>query len=542
MPEEISAFFARSPARHQWATEKRIFHPNGATPPAMKPNAVTPIAAGASAFTPTAPSAAMLTTPAVKSPNETTPMATKPVATIPIASPPTARWPMAMTPRAVRGRPSGPLPKAMWTKGEPIHRKRDFHSYPSPCHSRSAGRGVPQCGHTGASEVTGSEQSRQGTSDVTAREVEGKRALGESAPNGSPPRRVVPIPTTPMIKSIRTLLAIAIVATPGFAAFAAEAKRVIVCTVTTGFRHSSIGEAEKTLQKLADESKAFVIVDFVRQPATQALKKPGAPKKPSDPKPDADDKARVKYEGDLKKYSGDVAKYETAMAKWTSADDEKVKASEGSAAAELKAAMAKLSPENLKAQKIDGVIFANTTGDDYPLPDKPGFFKWIEDGGAFMGMHSATDTFKNFAPYYDMLQGTFAGHGAQVPADLIVADAQHPATTGLPAQWDLKQEEMYLIKNHDRSKLRALLYLRHHPNKPEEAGYFPVSWVRQQGKGRVFYTSLGHREDLWSDDPLLKDRMNPIEVSRQFQGHILGGIKWALGLVEGNATPNPLVK
>ncbi len=350
------------------------------------------------------------------------------------------------------------------------------------------------------------------------------------------------LPNLPMIKSIRTLLAIAIVATPGLAAFAAEAKRVIVCTVTTGFRHSSIGEAEKTLQKLADESKAFVIVDFARQPTTQALKKPSAPKKPGDLKPDADDKAKAKMEADMKKFAEETAKYEAAIAKWTPADDEKVKASQIDADAQMKVSMAKLSPANLAAQKIDGVIFANTTGADYPLPDKAGFLKWIEDGGAFMGMHSATDTFNNFAPYYDMLQGTFAGHGAQVPADLIVADSEHPATAGLPAQWDLKQEEMYLIKNHDRSKLRSLLHLRHNPNKPEEAGYFPVSWCRQQGKGRVFYTSLGHREDLWSDDPMLKDRKNSVEISRQFQAHILGGIKWALGLVEGSAAPNPDAK
>jgi len=63
-----------------------------------------------------------------------------------------------------------------------------------------------------------------------------------------------------------------------------------------------------------------------------------------------------------------------------------------------------------------------------------------------------------------------------------------------------------------------------------------------EGKGRVFYTSLGHREDLWSDDPALGDRVNSIEISRQYQAHILGGIKWALGLVEGSAVPNPDVK
>jgi type 1 glutamine amidotransferase len=311
-------------------------------------------------------------------------------------------------------------------------------------------------------------------------------------------------------------------------AMAAEPKKVIVCTVTTGFRHSSIGEAEKTLQKLADESKAYTVVDWVRQPQTQV---PKAPSKPKELKPEADDKAKAKH-------AEEMAKYEAAMKEWESEGKTKADAAKKAFDEELKAQMAKLSPANLKAQKIDGVIFANTTGDDFPLPDKDGFIQWIADGGAFMGMHSATDTFKTWQPYYEMLQGTFNGHGPQVPADLIVADSAHPATAGLPSPWNLKQEEMYVIKNHDRAKLRTLLFLNHEPVKTEQKGYYPVAWCREHGKGRVFYTSLGHREDLWSDDPALKGRINPVETSKQYQQHILGGMKWALGLAAGSAAVN----
>ncbi len=335
-----------------------------------------------------------------------------------------------------------------------------------------------------------------------------------------------------MKKSLRSILVLALVATPSFSAFAAEAKRVIVCTVTTGFRHSSIPDAEKTLQKLADESKAYTIVDFARQPEVQI---PSKPKKPGDLKADADEKAKAKYETEMKKYTDDLAK-------WTPEMDQKQKDAQAQWDAQLKASMEKLSPANLKAQKIDAVIFANTTGDKYPLPDKEGFIKWVEDGGAFIGMHSASDTFNNWEGYYGMLQGTFNGHGAQVPADLTAADTAHPANAGIGEKWDLKMEEMYLIKNHDRAKNREIWYLKHHPNKPEEAGFFPVSWARKHGKGNVFYTSLGHREDLWSDDPAMKGRQNSVETSKQFQAHILGGIKWALGLAPGSAEPNPEVK
>lgn len=313
-----------------------------------------------------------------------------------------------------------------------------------------------------------------------------------------------------------------------FTADAAEKKRVIVCTVTVGFRHSSIPYAEKTLEKLGAESGVYEIIDFARQPDVTVPKKPN---KPKDLKPDADEKAKTKYAGDIKKY-------EDEMAKWTPEKEAEAKAAQEKWNEQMKASMAKLDPKNLTEKKVDLVIFANTTG-ELPLPDKDGFIKWIEAGHSFAAMHSGSDTFHNFPGYYNMLQGTFAGHGAQVPADLVAADTKHPANAGIGEKWDLKQEEMYLIKNHKPEEVRALWYLKHHPNEAAKLGYYPVSWVRMAGKGRVFYTSLGHREDLWSDDPALKDRKNPVETSKQFQAHILGGMKWALGLAEGSAAPNP---
>ncbi len=288
-----------------------------------------------------------------------------------------------------------------------------------------------------------------------------------------------------MKKTLRLILASALLAAPVFSSFAAEAKKVIVCTVTTGFRHSSIGEAEKTLQMLADDSKAFEIVDFARQPEG----------KPGDASFDAG----------------------------------------------LKESLGKLSPANLKAKGIDAVIFANTTG-DLPLPDKEGFIEWINDGHAFIGMHSASDTFHKFPGYLDMLQGEFAGHGAQVPADLKAGDPKHPANGGIGETWDITQEEMYRIQHQDRDKVHVIWFLQHDPNDTAKTGYNAVSWCREAGKGRVFYTSLGHREDLWSADPNLNDRKNSVEISKQYQAHILGGIKWALGLEEGSAEPNPAVK
>ena len=334
-----------------------------------------------------------------------------------------------------------------------------------------------------------------------------------------------------MKKTLRFLFVLALAASPAFSSFAAEAKRVLVVTTTTGFRHSSIAVAEKTIQKLGEESKAFTVVDFARQPEIQVPRKPN---KPKDLAPNADDKAKARYEADMKKYNDELAK-------WTPEFEKEVKAKQDEFDAAMKKSLEKVSPANLAANKIDLVIFANTTG-DLPLPDKEGFIKWIEEGHSFAAMHSGSDTFHKFPGYIDMLGGEFETHKAQVPADLVAADQKHPANAGIGDKWNIKQEEMYHIKSQDRTKVHMLWYMQHDPNETSLQVFFPVSWCKMAGKGRVFYTSLGHREDLWSDDPAMPGRVNSPEISKQYQAHILGGIKWALGLAEGSSTPNPEVK
>jgi type 1 glutamine amidotransferase len=236
-----------------------------------------------------------------------------------------------------------------------------------------------------------------------------------------------------------------------------------------------------------------------------------------------------------------MKKFNDEMAKWTPEYEKEVKAKQDEFDAAIKKSLEKVSPANLAANKIDMVIFANTTG-DLPLPDKEGFIKWIEEGHAFAAMHSGSDTFHKFPGYIDMLGGEFETHHAQVPADLVAADQKHPANAGIGDKWNIKQEEMYHIKSQDRTKVHMIWYMQHDPNETSLQVFFPVSWCKMAGKGHVFYTSLGHREDLWSDDPALPNRVNTPEISKQYQAHILGGIKWALGLAEGSAKPNPEVK
>ncbi|HNQ73480.1 MAG TPA: ThuA domain-containing protein [Verrucomicrobiota bacterium] len=268
--------------------------------------------------------------------------------------------------------------------------------------------------------------------------------------------------------------------TPSCCAQSQPPKRVLVVTTTTGFRHSSIETAERVIARLGAQSGSFT-VDYARV-------SPNAP--------------------ELKGADGqqDKAKYEAAV----------------------QAVLAeKLSVTAL--QNYDAVIFANTTG-DLPIPDLAGFLAWIRAGKAFVGMHAAADTFHGFPAFIEMLGGEFKTHGRQVSVEAINLNPACAACRHLPPTWTVF-DEIYQFKNYDRDKVRDLLSLDKHPND-KTPGHYPVAWAKLYGKGRVFYTSLGHREDVWEPNSPAQPGgiKNAPVVAEAYQKHILGGIQWALGL------------
>jgi type 1 glutamine amidotransferase len=259
----------------------------------------------------------------------------------------------------------------------------------------------------------------------------------------------------------------------------AAPKKVLVVSTTTGFRHSSIPTAEQVLAELGTKSGVFT-VDYARvTPEDPEFK--GADGKP--------DKAKV-----------------DAAIKTVLAD--------------------KMSPAALKT--YDAIVFANTTG-NLPLPDKEAFLNWIKAGKGFVGMHAATDTFPDFPEFIDMIGGQFKAHGPQVTVDIQNQDSQCPACRHLGSNWEVF-DEIYQFKNYDKTKVHSLLSLDKHPND-KTPGHYAISWCKSYGKGRVFYTSLGHREDIWTPNtPAGFERKNSKEIAEAYQKHILSGIKWALGL------------
>lgn len=167
---------------------------------------------------------------------------------------------------------------------------------------------------------------------------------------------------------------------------------------------------------------------------------------------------------------------------------------------------AALSAEALKTAKM--VMFVNTTGD---LPRRD-LLEWLRQGGSFIGVHGASDTLHGDPDYIEMLGGEFDHHPAETIGQVFVDDRTHPATAVLEAPYVLF-EEFYLFKNFASDRVRVLLSLRASP-EDGVAGFFPLAWYRSYGNGRVFYTALGHRSDVWN--------------TPWFQQHLTGAIAWGL--------------
>lgn len=189
-------------------------------------------------------------------------------------------------------------------------------------------------------------------------------------------------------------------------------------------------------------------------------------------------------------------------------------------------AAADFTKENLQNYNL---VFFYTTG---KLPIKDAdldyFFKeWLPaKGHGFIGAHSATDTYGDYKPYWDMIGGTFDGHpwGSGTTVTITVHEPTHPAVKMWGEEFQIK-DEIYQYKNWQPEKVRVLMSLNMAKCNPKGDRHVAVSWVKQYGEGKVFYTNLGHNPETWANPTFVK--------------HLTGGIRWVLGLESGEATPNP---
>lgn len=190
-----------------------------------------------------------------------------------------------------------------------------------------------------------------------------------------------------------------------------------------------------------------------------------------------------------------------------------------------------LTKENLA--KFDGVFFY-TTGILVPTGGpREALTDFVKSGKAFMGAHSATDTFHGgkdaFTEYVQMVNGSFAGHpwGSGTLCTFVNHEPKHPVVAMFSPEFQWK-DEIYQYNNYNPQSVRVLFSLDMSKTNPKRPYLVPVCWVREFGSGRLFYTNLGHNDATWKD--------------AKFHEHLLAGFKWAFKLIDGPATPNPEVQ
>lgn len=182
---------------------------------------------------------------------------------------------------------------------------------------------------------------------------------------------------------------------------------------------------------------------------------------------------------------------------------------------------------------FDAVLFytgGNPAMDEQQRADFLSFIK--DDGKGFIGVHSASITWTKWPEFVDLLGGTFDEHPWNTfSAPILVEDAKFPGMDGFPSAFQLT-DEIYQMKSFSRENSRVLLRLD--SSKLDLSGTrvhradrdFAVAWAKMYGKGRVFYSTLGHVEENW-DRP---------DVQKMYAE----AIKWALKLVDADVTPRPI--
>lgn len=200
-----------------------------------------------------------------------------------------------------------------------------------------------------------------------------------------------------------------------------------------------------------------------------------------------------------------------------------------------------------------GAIVVSTNG-ELPFTDegKQALVDFVRDGKGILFLHQSMVTLYGFPPWGEML-GAYAGrlpsfdtmNAGKRSAVLRIEDSRHPATRDLPQHWQLDDEFAQFAKQawdparpaenrgptglpvpvaFSRERVNVVLSIDTHrtafagaPSGWDKDGDYPVAWYQNYGRGRTFYTSLGHRSDLWAQDAA-------------FRSHIVGAIRWVLRL------------
>ena len=221
-----------------------------------------------------------------------------------------------------------------------------------------------------------------------------------------------------------------------------------------------------------------------------------------------------------------------------------------------------ITKENLET--FDAVFFYTTGSLPLSPTQKADLLDFVRKGGGFGGTHSASDTFYDWPEYGKLIGGYFDGHPWHQKIKVVVEDKSHPATKHLGDSFEIDDEIYQFRTPYDRKRLHILLSMDRAVDRPRlsvegkevkltvqggkptlvvdgaekpavgfsyegprgnrKDGDNALAWVQEYGKGRTFYTALGHRPEVWKDE--------------RFQKHLLGGLRFILRLEDGETTPS----
>ena len=160
------------------------------------------------------------------------------------------------------------------------------------------------------------------------------------------------------------------------------------------------------------------------------------------------------------------------------------------------------------------------------------FYSFVENGGGLLATHSSSACERGSKRFKDFLGGAFYTHHPQFPVPFDGIDRSHPAFAAFPEGYVWAKDEIYI--NHkgldaaDIQGIRPLLTMDWKASKGYKEGNpdkYILAWCKTFGKGRIFYTALGHNPSDWG--------------KMEWQLHLLEAARWAMGeLPDSLATPS----
>ncbi len=174
-------------------------------------------------------------------------------------------------------------------------------------------------------------------------------------------------------------------------------------------------------------------------------------------------------------------------------------------------------------KKYNAVVFSNTNNDVFENElQKVAFMRFIQAGGGFMGIHSASGTERNWKWFKLMLGATFLRHPVYQPLKVYKSDKNHPAVKNLPDYWQTNDECYYFKEINPAIKVLTYTDINNITEtdtakfkKPEIFGNrYPSSWCNSFDGGKIFYTALGHNKEDYSNT--------------NYIAHLTAGLKWVM--------------